>query len=168
MSLFGCKDIFTNSHQGLMKLVWSAIGAAIAISLALWLVADDSSLFLLASLGGSTVFLFGLTDAEAAQPRALFGGHLAGAAIGIFCFQFFGDALWVSVVAVVLTMVFMMVTRTVHPPAGANPLFMVHYHASFQALLKPVGLGVFILFLVTVIWSRMRPGERYPVTWWRK
>ena len=164
MSLFGCKDIFTNSHQGLMKLVWSAIGAAIAISLALWLVADDSSLFLLASLGGSTVFLFGLTDAEAAQPRALFGGHLAGAAIGILCFQFFGDALWVSVVAVVLTMVFMMVTRTVHPPAGANPLFMVHYHASFQALLKPVGLGVFILFLVTVIWSRMRPGKRYPVT----
>ena len=79
MSLFGCKDIFTNSHQGLMKLVWSASGAAIAISLALWLVADDSSLFLLASLGGSTVFLFALTDAEAAQPRALFGGHLAWA-----------------------------------------------------------------------------------------
>ena len=168
MSLFGCKDIFTNSHQGLMKLVWSAIGAAIAISLALWLVADDSSLFLLASLGGSTVFLFGLTDAEAAQPRALFGGHLAGAAIGIFCFQFFGDALWVSVVAVVLTMVFMMVTRTVHPPAGANPLFMVHYHASFQALLKPVGLGVFILFLVAVVWSRIRPGRLYPIKWWRK
>ena len=164
MSLFGCKEIFTNSHQGLMKLVWSAIGAAIAIGLALWLAADDSSLFLLASLGGSTVFLFGLTDAEAAQPRALFGGHLAGATIGIFCFQFFGDALWVSVVAVVLTMVFMMMTRTIHPPAGANPLFMVHYHASFQALLKPVGLGVFILFLVTVIWSRMRPGKRYPVT----
>jgi CBS-domain-containing membrane protein len=168
MSLPGCKDIPTNGLQGLIKLVWSAIGAAIAISLALWLVADDSSLFLLASLGGSTVFLFGLTDAEAAQPRALFGGHLAGAAIGIFCFQFFGDALWVSVAAVVLTMVFMMVTRTIHPPAGANPLFMVHYHASVQALLKPVGLGVFILFLVTVIWSRLRPGKRYPVKWWRK
>ena len=165
MSLPGCKNTLTNSHQGLIKLVWSAIGAAVAIGLALWLVADDSSLFLLASLGGSTVFLFGLTDAQAAQPRALFGGHLAGAAIGIFCFQFFGDALWVSVVAVVLTMVFMMVTRTIHPPAGANPLFMVHYHASFQALLKPVGLGVFILFLVTVIWSRLRPGKHYPVKW---
>jgi CBS-domain-containing membrane protein len=168
MSLPGCKDIPTNSHQGLIKLVWSVVGAAIAIGLALWLVADDSSLFLLASLGGSTVFLFALTDTEAAQPRALFGGHLAGAAIGIFCFQFFGDALWVSVAAVVLTMVFMMVTRTIHPPAGANPLFMVHYHASVQALLKPVGLGVFILFLVTVIWSRLRPGKRYPVKWWRK
>ena len=105
MSSSDRKDAVTNSRQSLIDLVWSAIGAAVAIGLALWLVADDSSLFLLASLGGSTVFLFGLTDAEAAQPRALFGGHLAGAAIGIFCFQFFGDALWVSVLAVVLTMV---------------------------------------------------------------
>jgi CBS-domain-containing membrane protein len=153
-------NVYTNIRQSFMNLVWSAIGAAVAIGLALWLVADERSLFLLASLGGSTVFLFALTDAEAAQPRALFGGHLAGAAIGIFCFQFFGDALWVSVLAVVSTMVFMMVTRTIHPPAGANPLFMVHYHASFQALLKPVGLGVLILFLTAVVWSRVRPGKR--------
>ena len=159
------KDGVTNSRQSLINLVWSAIGAAVAIGLALWLVADGSSLFLLASLGGSTVFLFALTDAEAAQPRALFGGHLSGAAIGIFCFQLFGDALWVSVLAVVLTMVFMIVTRTIHPPAGANPLFMVHYHAGFQSLLKPVGLGVLILFLATVVWSRLRPGKRYPIKW---
>jgi CBS-domain-containing membrane protein len=161
-------DAFPNSRQSLIDLVWSAIGAAVAIGLALWLVANDNSLFLLASLGGSTVFLFALTDAEAAQPRALFGGHLAGAAIGIFCFQFLGDALWVSALAVVLTMVFMILTQTIHPPAGANPLFMVHYHASFQALLKPVGVGVLTLFLVAVIWSRLRPGKRYPSKWWRK
>jgi CBS-domain-containing membrane protein len=168
MSLPDRKDAATDSRKSLLDLVWSAIGAAVAIGLALWFVADGSSLFLLASLGGSTVFLFALTDAEAAQPRALFGGHLAGAAIGIFCFQFFGDPLWVSVLSVVLTLVFMMVTRTTHPPAGANPLFMVHYHASFQALLKPVGLGVLILFLVAVVWSRMRPGRLYPIKWWRK
>ncbi len=72
MSLPGWKDVHTSSEQGLVQLVWSAIGAAIAVGLALCLVTDDSSLFLLASLGGSIVFLFGLTDAEAAQPRALF------------------------------------------------------------------------------------------------
>ena len=168
MSLPEWSDALTNSRQSFNNLAWSAMGAPVAIGLSLWLVADESSLFLLASLGGSTVFLFALTDAEAAQPRALFGGHLAGAAIGIFCFQFFGDALWVSILAVVSTMVFMMATRTIHPPAGANPLFMVHYHASFQALLKPVGLGVLILFLSAVVWSRMRPGKRYPIKWWRK
>ncbi len=46
------------------------------------------------------VFLFALTETEAAQPRALFGGHLGGALIGILAFRFFGDALWVSVIAI--------------------------------------------------------------------
>jgi CBS-domain-containing membrane protein len=168
MSSSDRKDTPGNDQRDFRDLVWSAIGAAVAIGLALWLVTDDPSIFLLASLGGSTVFLFALTDSEAAQPSALFGGNLGGAAIGILCFQLFGDSLWVSILAVVLTVVFMIVTRTIHPPAGANPLFMVHYHASFQALLKPVGLGVLTLFLVAVVWSRLRPGKRYPIKWWRK
>ena len=146
-------------------LSWSVAGASIGIAIALWLVADGRSPFLLASLGGSTVFLFALTETEAAQPRALFGGHLGGALIGILAFRFFGDALWVSVLAVVVTMVFMVITRTVHPPAGANPLFMVHNHAGVVVLMKPVLLGVGILFLVTFVWSRVRPGKSYPVTW---
>ena len=122
--------------------------------------------FLLASLGGSTVFLFALTEAEAAQPRALLGGHLGGALVGILCFQAFGGSLWVSVTAVVLTMVFMVLTRTIHPPAGANPLLMVHNQAGFYALLTPVGVGVITLFLVAVLWSRFRRGRPYPVKWW--
>jgi CBS-domain-containing membrane protein len=151
--------------RNLDGIIRSALGAAVAIGLALWLVADDHSPLLLASLGGSTVFLFALTDAEAAQPRALFGGHLGGALIGIVCYQLFGDALWVSAVALVLTMVFMVVTRTIHPPAGANPLLMVHHHANFMALLKPVGLGILVIFLIAMVWSRLRPGKKYPREW---
>jgi len=149
-----------------LEIVWSAIGATIAIALALWFVGDRTSPFLLFSLGGSTVFLFALTDTESAQPRALFGGHLGGALIGIVCYQIFGDGLWVSVAAVVLTMVSMIVTRTIHPPAGANPLIMVHNHAGIYSLLQPVGAGVFTLFLVAILWSRVRPGKKYPNRWW--
>ena len=149
-----------------VDLIWSAIGATIAIALALLLVADLHSPFLLFSLGGSTVFLFVLTDTEAAQPRALLGGHIGGALIGILCYQLFGNALWVSVTAVVATMMFMVVTRTIHPPAGANPLIMVDHHASFLSVLNPVGAGVLTLFIVAVVWSRVRPGKNYPIRWW--
>jgi CBS-domain-containing membrane protein len=148
-----------------LEIVWSAIGATIAIALALWFAGDRTSPFLLFSLGGSTVFLFALTDTESAQPRALFGGHLGGAVIGILCYQLFGGGLWVSVAAVVLTMVFMIVTRTIHPPAGANPLIMVHHHAGVFSLLQPVGVGVITLFLVAILWSRVRPGKKYPTRW---
>jgi CBS-domain-containing membrane protein len=148
------------------RLLWCLLGAAAAISLALYLVARPVSPFLLASLGGSSVFLFGLTRAPAAQPRALFGGHLSGALIGICCYHLFGDALWVYALALAITLGVMLSTRTVHPPAGANPLLMIYAHAGFSALWNPVFIGIATLAIVAFGWSRAFPKlARYPLDW---
>ena len=165
MRMIDEKKTHRKNRINYLDLGKSAVGASLAIALALWFVGRYESPFLLASLGGSTVFLFALRDTEAAQPRALFGGHFGSALIGIICFQFFGDALWVSVAAVVLTMVFMVATRTIHPPAGANPLLIVHSHAGFYALLNPVGIGILTLFIAAVLWSRLGRGKAYPIKW---
>jgi len=142
------------------------IGAAVGLGLVLGLVDPPSAPLFLASLGGSAVFLFGLTAAPAAQPRALFGGHLGGALIGILCGSLLGDASWVHVVALVLTLAFMLATKTVHPPAGANPLIMLHSHATLAMLWQPVHLGITVLALVAAIWSRIIPGMmHYPHRW---
>jgi len=152
--------------RNVLRLVSAATGAAVALSLVLNFVDPPSAPFFLASFGGSAVFLFGLTRAPAAQPRALFGGHLVGILIGTLCFQFFGDALWVYVLALVLTLVFMLLTKTVHPPAGANPLIVMHAHASLVTVWQPVVLGVAILALVAAAWSRLIPGMvHYPCRW---
>jgi len=151
------------------RLIWCAAGAATSLGLVFWIVSPPSSPLLLFSLGGSAVFLFGLTRAPAAQPRALFGGHLGGAFIGVLCFQGFGDASWVYILAVVLTLAFMLLTGTVHPPAGANPLIMVHGHAGLLAVWQPVGMGILIMALVAVLWSRLVPTMvRYPHKWLEK
>lgn len=148
------------------RLLWCAAGAALATALALWFVGPGPTPFLMASLGGTAVFLFGMTRAPAAQPRALFGGHVGGALIGIACYQAFGDALWVYALALAVALVFMLVTRTVHPPAGANPILMVHVHAGWFALWQPVLLGAATLVAVAVVWSRLYPGlVRYPAAW---
>lgn len=76
----------------LVRLLWCGVGAATGLGLALSLLPTASPIFL-ASLGGSAVFLFGLTRAPAAQPRALFGGHLGSALVGIAAYQAFGDVL---------------------------------------------------------------------------
>jgi CBS-domain-containing membrane protein len=147
-----------------LRFLWCLVGAACGIALALVVAGPPLTPFLLASLGGTAVFLFGLTRAPAAQPRALFGGHLGGAFVGIACYQAFGDSLAVYVLALVLALALMLLTRTVHPPAGANPILMVYAHAAWPALWQPVLLGAAALVLVAVVWSRLYPGlARYPV-----
>jgi CBS-domain-containing membrane protein len=154
------------TRLSIARLLWCVLGAAAGISLALWLVAPPASALFLASLGGSAVFLFGLTRAPAAQPRALLGGHLGGALIGIACYQWFGDALWVYAIAQAVTLCFMLLTKTVHPPAGANPIIMVYGHSGLSALWQPVLVGVLSLAAVAVVWSRLFPGlTHYPTSW---
>ena len=148
------------------ELIWMATGVGIAMALVLLLVSGRFSPLILAPLAGSAVYLFALTDADESQPRALFGGHLGSTVIGILCYRVFGDALWVSVVAVVVAMALMMITRTIHPPAGMNPLVLIHDHAGLITLLNPVAMGVVVLFIVTMGWSRLRTGKHYPVRWW--
>lgn len=150
-----------------VRLTWCVTGAAIGISVALYVVGPPHNTFVLASLGGSSVFLFGLTRAPAAQLRALVGGHLGTAAIGIACAQFLGSSLLAYAAAVSLALGYMLLTRTVHPPAGANPVIMVAAGASWPSLLDPVLLGVSCLILVAVVWSRCYPGlVHYPVAPW--
>ena len=155
--------------RAVFRLTSSALGAALGLGLVLLFADPPTAPLFLASIGGSAVFLFGLTRAPAAQPRALFGGHMGGALMGIICFQLLGDAVWVYVLALVLTLVFMLATKTVHPPAGANPLIMLHAHAPLVAIWQPVFVGVAILALVAAVWSRLVPGMmHYPCQWLEK
>ena len=151
------------------RVTSSAVGAALGLSLVLVFVDPPTAPLFLASFGGSAIFLFGLTRAPAAQPRALFGGHIGGAIVGVACYHAFGDAAWVYVLALIVTLVFMLITKTVHPPAGANPLIMLHAHASLVAIWHPVIVGVAVLALVAAAWSRLVPGMmHYPCTWFEK
>ena len=168
----------TESNQGskkrqmvkaLFRLMASTVGAALGLSLVLTFADPPSLPFFVASFGGSAVFLFALSATPAAQPRALLGGHMGSVIIGSACFQLFGDALWVYVLALALTLIFMLLTKTVHPPAGANPLIVMHAHASLAVIWQPVLLGVVILAAVAAVWSRMIPGMvPYPSRWFEK
>ena len=149
----------------ILRLLWVLLGSTVAISLALWVTKANSPL-LLASLGGTTLFLFVLTTAPAAQPRAVFGAHLIGALIGIIAYQLFGDGFWVYVIALIVTIGVLLLVRCVHPPAGANPLIMIQTHASFIHLGITVLTGVLIIFVVAYVWSRLGVGSRkYPISW---
>jgi len=162
-------DLFNLSLKKTYRLLISALGAGIGLGLVLWFVDPPSAPIFLASFGGSAIFLFGIPITPAAQPRAYFGGHFIGITCGIACFYLFGNQLWVYVAAFVLAFILMLVTKTVHPPAGANPLIILQANAPFSVIWPPVLIGMLILFAVAVVWSRIIPKRiHYPSNWSEK
>lgn len=50
-------------------------------------------------------------------------------------YRVLGDALWVYALAQVLALWFMLISKTMHPPAGANPSIMIFSHAGFAGVM---------------------------------
>jgi CBS-domain-containing membrane protein len=67
---------------------------------------------------------------------------------------------------VVVAIVLMLLTKTVHPPAGANPLIMIQAQAGLMHLGAVVILGVLTIFVVAYVWSRLGVWQcKYPLRW---
>lgn len=149
------------------------VGAAVALGLSAWLVSLTDHPWLLASLGGSCVILFGMPFSEMAQPRSFFGGHLVATLTGLL-FLRFGHGLlggspdaWM-VAAVATALAAMILTRTIHSPAGANPIVIFMEQASWSFMLSPLAIGLVVLFATALV-ANNRAGvakvRRYPVAW---
>jgi CBS-domain-containing membrane protein len=108
--------------------------------------------WLLPSLGGSCVILFGMPRGTMAQPRSFLGGHGVATAVGLV-FRMGHDALggpvelWLAV-AVGVALSAMAVTRTLHSPAGANPVVVFAEGAGWGFLASPLLPGLATLFVV--------------------
>ena len=132
--------------------------------------------WLLPSLGGSCVILLGMPRGIMSQPRSFFGGHLLATSIGLACHLAYGSfggpmAFWLAL-AVGLALAAMALTRSIHSPAGANPVVVFAEEAGPSFILSPLLPGLVTLFLVTLIannlprpwgagpWPRFLPGKK--------
>ena len=123
---------------------------------------------LLGPFGASAVLIFGAYKAPLAQPRNVLMGHFLAACIGVCVNDFFGATFWSIALGVSLALVLMVVTYSIHPPAGATAYVAVQtggLGVGYMYILNPVILGVFILLLIGVIFNKL--GKRdYPTHWW--
>src|SRR5437764_11328069 len=90
-----------------------------------WLSAASHYPLAVIPFATSIVLVIGSPDVEPAQPRALIGGHLLSALVGLAVLKLTGPHAWAAASAVGLAILALYVTGTVHRPAGINPLLRV-------------------------------------------
>ena len=91
-------------------------------------------MLLLGSFGASCVLLFVYPDAPFAQPMNVVGGHVICTVVGLAASHWIGPQPWVLALAVGCSIAAMMATRTVHPPAGSNPVIVFLGHSGWGFL----------------------------------
>lgn len=151
---------------------WSFIGSFVGIGILSYLESIRFSgtdiVFLIGSFGASSVLVYGIIQSPFSQPRNLIGGHVISAIIGVTVNQLVPDIIWLSApLAVSLSIIFMQITKTLHPPGGATALIAVTGSAQIKDLgymyvLSPVLDGVLILFITGLIFNNMTSSRSYP------
>ena len=146
-------------------VLWSALGAVVAIGLTGWLSHASGVPWLMAPFGASCVLVFGLPDSPLAQPRAVIGGHLVATAVGLVAGAWLGQGWLAAALAVGLALALMQLTRTVHAPAGADPLVVMAAHAPVGYLCSPVLAGAVVIVLTAWCVNNLRSPRSYPRYW---
>ncbi|HZG13666.1 MAG TPA: HPP family protein [Candidatus Bathyarchaeia archaeon] len=141
------------------------LGGFIAIGILAYLTETTSSVWLMAPFGASCVLTFGLWDAPLSQPRNIIGGHLVSTAVGLVLFHIWGNDGWVIALGVGLAIGLMHLTRTTHPPAGADPIVVILAGSSWSFLVTPVLIGSIVIVLTALLINNLDKGRRYPTFW---
>ncbi len=153
------------ARPALREILLAGLGGVIAIALVAWLTVEAGVPLLMAPLGASCFLVFTLPGSPLAQPRHLIGGHLLSSLVGLLVLLLCGEAWWSYGLAVGLAIVVMQLTRTGHPPAGADPLVVMALQPDWTFLITPVLLGTLAVTLVAVLFNNLSARSSYPSYW---
>ena len=134
----------------------SAIGAFICISvLAVLNSFDESNLWLIPPFGASMVLVMAVHESPLAHPKNVLFGHIISAFSGVFVFAIFGFSSLSVGAGVGLAIFLMMLTKTVHPPAGANPIIAILGAKGAGFIIIPVAAGALFIVLFAIIFNKL-------------
>jgi CBS-domain-containing membrane protein len=141
------------------------VGGLVSILILAFLTKITSATWLMAPFGASCVLAFGVWNAPLSQPRNIIGGHLIATFVGLVIYHLFGNTPWTLGVAVGLAIFFMMLTKTTHPPAGADPIVVILSASSWSYIITPVLIGSVAIVIVALIVNNLRSTRSYPTFW---
>lgn len=155
-----------NERKTWIMIASAAAGGALAIGIMQWLSAQIAYPLASIPFATSIVLVMGSPEAKPAQPRALVGGHLVSALVGLLVVKAAGPGPFVAAVAVGLAIAAMHLSRTFHPPAGINPLLIGLGDLPWSFFLVPVAAGALLLFAFAYVWHNSIRRESWPQEPW--
>jgi CBS-domain-containing membrane protein len=143
------------TRPSLSAILVAWLTSSLAIACVAYLGQASDQPMVLGSFGASCVLLFGFPDAVFSQPRNLIGGHVLCSLIGLGFLKLFGTDWWFMALAVGTALAVMLATRTVHPPAGSNPVIIFLTQPDWQFLWFPTLGGALVLLCLSRIYLKI-------------
>jgi CBS-domain-containing membrane protein len=159
------KEIGFRNWRPAKHILPASAGVFVAVLVCAGFASQTHLALVLGSFGSSCVILFGLPFSEFSQPKNFVGGHFFSSLLGLACYHFIGTEWWAMGLAAGLATAVMMMTGTLHPPAGSNPLIIYQLKADWDFLWFPTLAGALLVQTIVIVYNRSLRKLNYPKVW---
>lgn len=147
---------FNFLSQKYKNIFISAFGAFLCMFLIAYFNSIDSTnVWLIPPFGASLVLVMAAHESPLASPRNVFFGHVLSASSGVLMFYFLGNTALSIALGLGFAISLMMLTKTVHPPAGANPVIAVLGAKTFEFVIMPVAIGASFIVIFALLYNKI-------------
>ena len=150
------------NNNKIINALLSALGALIFISFLAFLDRSfEGMIWLIPPFGASMVLVMAAHESPLAKPTNILLGHVLSALSGVIVLYLMGDHFMALGLAVGLAIFVMIVTNTIHPPAGANPIIVILTGQGISFVLFPVAVGAIMLVIYAYLYNNLMK-RNYP------
>ena len=146
-----------------LAVLAAGVGGGLAIFVLAAVHARTNLATLAPSFGATCALVFANPQSPFSRPANVIGGHLVSSAIGLVTLAILGSSPLALGVGVGLAIAGMMATRTMHPPAGGDPLIVILTGAHIGFLIEPILFGTIAIVLIGAAYHAVS-GVQY-MTW---
>ena len=144
------------NKQALINALFSSLGAFVCIGFLAYLNSSvEGAIWLIPPFGASMVLVMAVHESPLAKPKNLILGHILSALSGVIVFYLLGNTFISLGLGVALAVFVMMITNTVHPPAGANPIIVILTSQSISFVFLPVAVGAIIIVAFAYLYNKL-------------
>ena len=144
------------NKQALINALFSSLGAFVCIGFLAYLNSSiEGAIWLIPPFGASMVLVMAVYDSPLAKPKNLILGHILSALSGVIIFYLLGNTFISLGLGVALAVFVMMITNTVHPPAGANPIIVIFTGQGLSFVFLPVAVGAIIIVIFAYLYNKL-------------